>query len=340
MRKSRLKHNLVKFGLTGLLRFLNKNPRVIFYHGVDFAESINSLHINPDIFEQQMIFLLKHYEIISIHEYENRFRNNRFTGREIVVTFDDGYKNNLTLAAPILKSLNIPFTVFVSTNHIGSGDYFPTAIARIIIRYSNLSFLKIDCLKYSVTLKDSKQREKVCEAILRVLKRCNIQLVNEICNQLIANVSPDEYEELCHIHKMETPMNWTDVIKLHTEYDCTIGSHCKDHFICNIYQTEEDIREQLQGSKQIIEEKLHTSCDFLAYPNGIYRKGDITNYALTTAAEVGYKLAFTTVQDRLRFNTNAMLMPRCAARFEMDDFITKLVLKPNFFKKKKASKYL
>ncbi|WP_102407568.1 polysaccharide deacetylase family protein [Parabacteroides bouchesdurhonensis] len=328
MRKSKLKHRLVKFGIAGLLRSLNRNPRVIFYHGVDFAEKNNALHINPDIFEQEMLFLTKHYEIISIDEYERRFHNGLFNGNEIVVTFDDGYKNNLTIAAPILKSLDIPFTIFISTNHIESGHYFPTAIARMIIRDSNLSFIKIDCLKFKAELKDPKQRESICEAIIHILKHSNIHLVNEICHQLIENISRDEYEELCFIHKAEAPMNWEDVVKLHTEYDCTIGSHCKDHFICNIYQTEEDIKAQLKESKQIIEEKLHSVCEYLAYPNGIYNKGDVTAYTQNTAKEAGYKLAFTTVTDRLHAKSNPMLMPRCAARFEMDDFITKLVLKP------------
>ncbi|SEF72721.1 polysaccharide deacetylase family protein [Parabacteroides chinchillae] len=328
MRNSKLKHNLVEFGISRALRFLNKNPRVIFYHGVDFAENNHSLHINPDIFEQEIAFLSKHYEVISIHEYENRFRNNQFNGKEIVVTFDDGYKNNLTIAAPILKSLNIPFTVFISTNHIENGNYFPTTIARMIIRNNNLSFVKIDCLKLKAELKNNMQREAICDAVIHILKHSNIRLVNEICHQLIENISHDEYEELCHFHKIEAPMNWEDVIKLHTEYNCTIGSHCKDHFICNIYQTEEETKTQLKGSKQIIEEKLHASCDYLAYPNGIYNKGDVTAYAQHTAKEAGYKLAFTTVTDRLSAKSNPMLMPRCAARFEMDDFIMKLVLKP------------
>lgn len=48
-----------------------------------------------------------------------------FIKEGISVTFDDGYKNNLEIAYPILKSLNIPFTVFISTNNFDdkSGIY-------------------------------------------------------------------------------------------------------------------------------------------------------------------------------------------------------------------------
>ena len=112
MRNARLKHRLIKFGIAGLLRVVNKNPRVIFWHGVELVDENPSLHISPEMFEEELHFLNRHYEIIPIEEYEARFRSHKFTGREVVLTFDDGYKNNLTIAAPILKTLNLSFPLF------------------------------------------------------------------------------------------------------------------------------------------------------------------------------------------------------------------------------------
>lgn len=330
MRKSGLKHNLIKYGIADLLRFANKTPRVLFYHGVDTVEEKASLHISPEVFEQEMLFLCRHYEIVPIEEYYRRFQENKFTGKEIVITFDDGYRNNLTVAAPILQSLDIPFTVFVSTSHIDNGQFFPTAIARMIINKHDLSSLTIDCLKFQTELKDNRQRNQICEAIIYTIKHANIRLVNEICQQLKENVSLDEFTELCHHHKADEPMNWEEVKRLHTDYKCTISSHCADHFICNIYQSEEDVLYQLKTSKAKIEDKLQAPCHFLAYPNGIYNTGDVTEFAMQAALEAGYKLAFTTITDRLKPDTNPMLMPRLAARFEIDDFIVKLGLKPKF----------
>lgn len=330
MRKSGLKHNLIKYGIADLLRFANKTPRVLFYHGVDTVEEKASLHISPEMFEQEMVFLSKHYEIVPIEEYYRRFQENKFTGKEIVVTFDDGYRNNLTIAAPILQSLDIPFTVFVSTRHIDNEQFFPTAIVRMITNKRELSSLTVDCLKFQTPLKDNQQRNQVCEAIVHTIKHSNMRLVNDICQQLKENVSVDEFMELCQIHKADAPMNWEEVKRLHADYHCTIGSHCADHFICNIYQSEEEILHQLKTSKATIEDKLQAPCYFLAYPNGIYNIGDVTEYAMQAASEVGYKLAFTTITDRLKPNSNPMLMPRLAARFEIDDFIVKLGLKPKF----------
>ena len=330
MRKRKLKHNLIRFGVAWLLRVTNRTPRVLFYHGVDQVDEEDSLHIFPDAFEQEMQFLLKHYEVISIEEFEQRFFTNHFSGREIVVTFDDGYQNNLTHAAPVLQSLRIPFTVFISTAHVESGDYFPTAIARMIIRDSQLQHLSLDCLKLQMPLRDASHRKSVCEAVIQTLKHSNILFVKEICRQLIANVSTDEYQNLCERHHADKPLTWEDVQCLHENYGATIGSHCLQHFICNDYQTEEEITRQLTESKRIIENHLETDCRYLAYPNGVYNAGDVNSFAIQAAEKARYKLAFTTVTDRLHPNFNPMLMPRLAARFEMEDFIVKLGLKPKY----------
>jgi len=330
MRKPGLKHNLIRFGVAWLLRVTNRTPRVLFYHGVDQVDEEDSLHIAPESFEREMQFLLKHYEVVAMEEFEQRFFANRLSGHEIVVTFDDGYCNNLTYAAPVLQSLKIPFTVFISTAHIESGDYFPTAIARMIIRDSQVKHLSLDCLKLEMPLQDNSHRKIICEAVIQTLKHSNVLFVNEICRQLIANVSADEYQSLCDQHRADRPLNWDDVQRLHEEYGGTIGSHCVQHFICNAYQTDEEVIRQLFQSKQKIEERLRTDCRYLAYPNGVYNAGDVTPFAMQTAQKAGYKLAFTTVTDRLHLNFNPMLMPRLAARFEVEDFIVKLGLKPKY----------
>lgn len=328
MKKEKLKHSIVSAGIDKYLRAINRTPRVIFYHGVDRVNESPSLHIAPENFEQEIRFLSNHYEVIDMDEYYQRFQQNKFSNREIVITFDDGYKNNLTIAAPILQSYNMPFTVFISTGHMESGKRFPTAIVRSVIMYEGIDKVDIRCIRFRSPLKSKEQRKKVCDLLIHTLKRSNMDLINEICEELIANISSREYKELCEKHSADEPLNWEDVRKLQTGYDCIIGAHCMDHFICNGYQTCEQTRWQLTESKRLIEEKTGKSCLYMAYPNGIVHEGDITDYALATVKEAGYKLAFTTENDRLMPNSNPLLLPRHAARFEMDDFIMKLVLKP------------
>lgn len=328
MKNRKLKQNLVKFGIDKFLRTINRTPRVLFYHGVDYVNEPVSLHIAPDKFEQEVKFLSKHYEVINLDEYFQRFRQKNFTGREVVITFDDGYRNNLTYAAPILQSFNLPFTVFVSAGHIESGERFPTFIARSIIMSPKLEKVDIGCIKFKSPLEDKKQRTFIYELLSYTLKHSNIELVNEICNELINYISPEALHKLRELHQTDAVLNWTEVKQLQTDYNCIIGAHCIDHAICNGYQTCEQTRRQIIGSKQLIEERTNKTCHYMAYPNGIFRGGDISNYALEAVADAGYRLAFTTECDRLSPDHNPYLMPRLSARFEITDFIMKLALKP------------
>ncbi|QDU93059.1 polysaccharide deacetylase family protein [Lignipirellula cremea] len=46
--------------------------------------------------------------------------------KAFVVTFDDGYENNITLALPILQELQVPATIFLATQYLDSVDPFPS----------------------------------------------------------------------------------------------------------------------------------------------------------------------------------------------------------------------
>lgn len=304
----------------------NRIPRVLFYHGV--ADILNpfveKLHISPAAFRKQLVYLQKYYEIISMDEYYQRWRTGGFTGKEVTFTFDDGYRNNLRLLAPILKEYSLPFTVFISTRHIDSGKRFSTFVGRAIIFWHNLHHLKIEYLGIDSPLTSYGQRKKTFKQINRQLKNKDIQTVNLITEQLIRNLTPEEYQALCDYYRADAPMTWEEVAELQNNYSCTIGSHCLDHFICDTFQEEAEIIRQITESKSVIEQKLNTSCHYLAYPNG-----NTCPVALEAARNAGYRMAFTTSNQRLSPKMDPMELPRYGVNFNYPTFKADLALKPD-----------
>ena len=74
----------------------------------------------------------------------------------------------------------------------------------------------------------------------------------------------------------------------------TIGAHSKTHpTLPNM--TDDQIREELAGSKKDLEEILGVPVHYLAYPNG-----DVDERVIKIAEESGYRLAFTTAYKKLR----------------------------------------
>jgi peptidoglycan/xylan/chitin deacetylase (PgdA/CDA1 family) len=96
---------------------------VLVYHQVGPTANDGST-VSVDRFREQMEHLKAHHEIVPLAEGVRRLRcpNRR---RLVAVTFDDGYLDNATVAAPILDELGIPATFFVATDLIGSRRPFP-----------------------------------------------------------------------------------------------------------------------------------------------------------------------------------------------------------------------
>ena len=79
------------------------------------------LEVTPEWLEQKILeYRKKEYTFISIDDLSSlsTHHSSLITKRFICVTFDDGYRDNYTLAYPLLKRLNVPFTVYVTTDFV------------------------------------------------------------------------------------------------------------------------------------------------------------------------------------------------------------------------------
>ena len=119
-----LKNNLLytlldKSGLNRVLTYLlSGNPKFIMYHGVvDDNDDIECWWlIKQSKFANQIKYIKNHFTIISIDEaYAYISANKDFPKNACVLTFDDGYKNYMTKALPILKEEQVPSTVYITT---------------------------------------------------------------------------------------------------------------------------------------------------------------------------------------------------------------------------------
>jgi len=103
--------------LTLKLFGLRKGLRVLLYHAVDSELPHDSygISINARLFEHH-VAALKRMEDVDIVDFNKGCISD--TGLKVAITFDDGYKDNLYTAAPILLKNNMPFAVFVTTAFI------------------------------------------------------------------------------------------------------------------------------------------------------------------------------------------------------------------------------
>lgn len=278
-----------KIGITNFLRKKNHTPMVLFWHGVDDNPDpiVEAECISTSEFEKEIQYLMKHYEIISMDEFYSRYKTHSFTNKEVVLTFDDGYKNNLTKAAPILKKYNLPFTIFISTNYITTGRRFYASIPRLTIVGGKLMQLCLPEYNISYDLKSEDELISKAFEIEEYIKTLNLKDALSLTNALI-EACGDKYKAICNRYKGGEVMTWNDIRTLSNEYDCTIAAHTCDHICCHYKQDIDIVKAQLIDSKKKIEEETGRECKYFSFPNGNY-----TSRAMNLVRNV-YDMGFST----------------------------------------------
>jgi peptidoglycan/xylan/chitin deacetylase (PgdA/CDA1 family) len=95
------------------------------YHAV--AEGCTdpwSLCVSPQRFARQLEVLRKHAQPTRLQQLVAAFHGGEISRRAVIVTFDDGYADNLFSAKPLLESFDIPATVFLTAGYIGDSREF------------------------------------------------------------------------------------------------------------------------------------------------------------------------------------------------------------------------
>jgi peptidoglycan/xylan/chitin deacetylase (PgdA/CDA1 family) len=113
-------------GMTRLCAWLLRR-RVVFlcYHGVTrlpsrSPEDPKGLHVNARRFAKHLDYLQSRYHVIPLREYIEAHNQGRtLPDYSVVLTFDDGFRNFLTVAAPMLAERKLPATVFLITDRAG-----------------------------------------------------------------------------------------------------------------------------------------------------------------------------------------------------------------------------
>lgn len=110
-------------------------PAILMYHsiGTPLVDPWE-IAVSPEAFEAQIDALRSRRSPMRLGEFVDRMLDDTLPDDAVAVTFDDGYLDNLRVAAPCLARHGVPATIFLATGYVGrSGEFWWDEIARILL---------------------------------------------------------------------------------------------------------------------------------------------------------------------------------------------------------------
>lgn len=211
-------------------------------------------------FERHVAYLAKHRNVISMTELEAFVADGRTPpDGTVVITFDDGYLNNLTTAAPILARAGLPATFYLATGYVSErrNQWIDTLF--VAFRRRRNHQLELGGHRYDLAAWGDEQRAHaaLCGRLLTATLPERSELLDDVRRQLKPDAAPPTLT-----------MGWSDVQALQAfSADFEFGAHTRYHLDLSALPVE-DVRVEVAASVADVEEGLDHRVRHFAYPFG------------------------------------------------------------------------
>jgi peptidoglycan/xylan/chitin deacetylase (PgdA/CDA1 family) len=297
-------------------RKLRNGIVVLMYHEVapDDHDIEAWTVVKQSDFVKQMNYLRTMFKVVSLGEALRLMEHvDDIQEPTVVITFDDGYSGNKRIVLPIIKSMNIPVTIFVSTRAVQ--DQIVYWYDRLIHALQNDRVINIDLRHISLNtycINRVKGAENWAE-IQRLLT--DLKTLQPTLREITVKNLEDEHNSLGAVFYHLAPLTIDDVRESAGCPLVTIGAHSHCHNILTQLSDEETAKSILT-SKTILESWIDRPVTSFAYPNGNYN-----DMVVKSLRECGFKCSLTTVARPWKKEESNFTIPRMGiGRYDSLDY--------------------
>lgn len=275
---------------------------ILFYHRV-LAEPDPLQNGVPDAknFDALMGALARVFRVLSLDEGVERLRSGTLPARSACITFDDGYRDNLEVAAPILERHGLHATYFIATDYLNGGRMFNDTVIEAVRRLpagaSDLSWAGLG----KRTLNGSNSRATLVNDFVQSVKYLPADERLELCERFGAMAGQRLPDDL---------MMTSEQVRALARSGMSIGGHTCSHPILARLAGEAAWRE-ISRNRDELASLLDAPPRHFAYPNG--RPGqDFGAEHVLMVKRAGYESAVTTSWGVATAETDRYQLPRLA----------------------------
>lgn len=270
------------------------------------------LEIRPNFLDQVLRELRgSGVDLISLDEMYRRLVEGEFSKRFVCITIDDGYRDTMQWAYPILKALDVPFAVYIPTSFPDRlGELWWLALEAVVARNRRITLL-VDGKERAFECRDVSEKYHLYDELYGWVRRFKTEdelrmVVRDLCARYRVDIAAF-CDELC--------MNWDELGQLAKDRLVTIAAHTVNHVML-AKVSERTARIEMEMSRAVIEASLGVRPDHLSYPVGDKTSAGPREFAI--AAELGFKTAVTTRPGVLfpEHRQHLMALPRISLNGE------------------------
>ncbi|MDP3938101.1 MAG: polysaccharide deacetylase family protein [Deltaproteobacteria bacterium] len=301
-----------RLGYFRIFAFFNRHKiNILYYHGVSAREAFPGIenyqgkHVRASLFWRHLAFLARRYNILPLPDVLHAMKNGvPLPPYTAVITFDDGYENNATVALPSLLDAGLTASFFLTTDLIGTDECLWVDQLEMVLNDDQRMkmFVRFGTTRETVPLETAADRRE------------DDRLVRWFCKQLTEAEKSEWLRAFFAENGIDAPkargdhrfMSWDQARELHAR-GMTVGSHTLTHAIITRL-TPSEMEREIGEAKAACEARLKVRCDTFAYPNG--RLGDFSKASTDVLRRLGITCGLTTIHGLNGRDANVYTMKR------------------------------
>jgi peptidoglycan/xylan/chitin deacetylase (PgdA/CDA1 family) len=309
-------------------RFAPGGLALLYHRVAEVGSDPWSLSVTPRHFAEHLEIVRRLYNPLRLERLAQASLGSGLPGRPVVITFDDGYADNLYAAKPTLERYEVPATVFLTVGYLGEREFWWDVLGRLLLRPGTLPEvlrLSIDGNTYRWELggathygEDAYRRHRHWSA----MRDDNPTPRHSLFRSLYVLLQPLPEEERGRVmdellgwagatsHSEDRPLSLEEVSTLERGGLVEIGAHTVTHPLLSA-RTVASQRDEIQQSKARLEETMGHPVTSFAYPYGGY-----TAETVALVREAGFACACSTVRNTVWRRTDRFQLPR----FDVEDW--------------------
>ena len=279
---------------------------ILLYHRCAVLESDPQLlAVTPENFSEQVKWLKERYPILRFDEsWES------VCEPSVVLTFDDGYWDNYAYAVPILERLQVPATIFVSTERVGTGkEPWCDDVERIVLLNDNFLGAKIHLDLWGEGTVDAFIADEEARRELYYRVHDMVRLMQPHEREEILSEIEEKYgaAPVRSSHRYMTEEELKDLAR--SQY-ITIGGHTVTHSRLSMLSREKQ-RDEIEGSVRCLEKIMNKKVTTFSYPFGGREDYNVDSIAIVQ--EMNLKTV-SNFPGRVYHDTSLFELPRQIVR--------------------------